>query len=173
MVGVVGESGSGKSVTAIHFIGEGIRQGEPGVILVFEEHPQEYLARAKELGFDLGERRRIPTWSEALRQFIAQEIAGGRFGRPEEIGSVVTDECGRFCVWIPRWEIDWILRFRHIHICLPDIFLRPRLRDLLDDLRQQVPVVRPPRPEPDPHPWLLRDGGQVASGSGEAGLGRY
>lgn len=77
----------------------------------------------------------------------------------EELGSVVTDECGRFCVWIPRWDIDWILRYRHIHFCLPDIFTRPRLRDLLDDLRQQVPPVHPRRPDPDPSPWLLRDGG--------------
>src|SRR5215475_3722174 len=31
----------------------------------------------------------------------------------EEIGSAKTDDCGNFCVWIPRWDIDWILRFRH------------------------------------------------------------
>lgn len=41
--------------------------------------------------------------------------------RREEIATAVTDACGRFCVWIPRWEIDWILRFRREGICLPDI----------------------------------------------------
>lgn len=81
------------------------------------------------------------------------------FSRREEIASVVTDECGRFCVWIPRWEIDWILRFRSERICFPDIFIRPNLRDILDDLRPEVPIVRPPRPMPDPPPFLLRDGG--------------
>ena len=32
--------------------------------------------------------------------------------RREVIATALTDDCGRFCVWIPRWEIDWILRFR-------------------------------------------------------------
>jgi circadian clock protein KaiC len=50
---VVGPSGSGKSVLATQFIAEGIKQGEPGVIAVFEEHPKEYLARARTLGPDL------------------------------------------------------------------------------------------------------------------------
>ena len=26
----------------------------------------------------------------------------------EELTKVVTDECGNFCVWIPRFEIEWI-----------------------------------------------------------------
>lgn len=30
----------------------------------------------------------------------------------ETIGTTVTDECGHFCVWVPRWEIDWILEWR-------------------------------------------------------------
>jgi len=30
--------------------------------------------------------------------------------RREEIATVRTDECGRFCVLVPRWEIDRILR---------------------------------------------------------------
>jgi circadian clock protein KaiC len=52
---VAGPSGSGKTVFATQFIAEGVRQGEPGVIAVFEEHPGEYLSRAKGLGFDLAE----------------------------------------------------------------------------------------------------------------------
>lgn len=55
---VAGPSGTGKSVFAAQFIAEGVRQGEPGVILVFEEHPKEYLRRARGLGFDLEEMAR-------------------------------------------------------------------------------------------------------------------
>jgi len=40
---VVGPSGSGKTMLSAQFILEGIRQGEPGVIAVFEKRPEEYL----------------------------------------------------------------------------------------------------------------------------------
>jgi circadian clock protein KaiC len=50
---VAGPSGTGKSVLTAQFIGTGARQGEPGVIAVFEEHPDEYLRRAASLGIDL------------------------------------------------------------------------------------------------------------------------
>lgn len=52
---VTGPSGSGKSVLATHFIAEGGRRGEPGVLVVFEEHPKEYVHRAEGLGFPLRE----------------------------------------------------------------------------------------------------------------------
>lgn len=48
---VAGPAGSGKSALCTQFIAEGIRQGEPGVIVVFEEHPAEYVSRAE--GLDL------------------------------------------------------------------------------------------------------------------------
>jgi circadian clock protein KaiC len=51
---VSGPSGSGKSVLATQFIAEGIRRGEPGVIAVFEERPQEYVGRADKFSLDLG-----------------------------------------------------------------------------------------------------------------------
>jgi KaiC/GvpD/RAD55 family RecA-like ATPase len=35
------------------FIAEGIRQGEPGIVAVFEERPQAYAERAASLGLDL------------------------------------------------------------------------------------------------------------------------
>ena len=41
-----GPAGSGKSTVATQFIAEGLRQGENGVIAVFEEYPEDYLARA-------------------------------------------------------------------------------------------------------------------------------
>jgi circadian clock protein KaiC len=50
---ITGPSGAGKTILATQFIAEGVAQGEPAVIAVFEEHPQEYLDRAKGLGFDL------------------------------------------------------------------------------------------------------------------------
>jgi circadian clock protein KaiC len=50
---VAGPSGSGKSVLATQFIAEGIRKGQNGVIAVFEERPEEYVARSEQLGMDL------------------------------------------------------------------------------------------------------------------------
>jgi circadian clock protein KaiC len=50
---VAGASGTGKSILARQFISEGIRQGDPGIVVVFEERPQEYAERASSFGLDL------------------------------------------------------------------------------------------------------------------------
>ncbi len=50
---VAGSSGTGKSVLAAQFIAAGIRQGEPGIVAVFEERPEEYAGRASSFGLDL------------------------------------------------------------------------------------------------------------------------
>ncbi|HEY3190320.1 MAG TPA: ATPase domain-containing protein, partial [Solirubrobacteraceae bacterium] len=50
---VAGPAGSGKSALATQFVAEGLKNGEPGLIAVFEERPEEYMARAKTLGPDL------------------------------------------------------------------------------------------------------------------------
>ncbi len=50
---LAGPSGSGKSVLASQFIDEGLKQGEPGVIAIFEELPAAYIQRAAKLGIDL------------------------------------------------------------------------------------------------------------------------
>jgi circadian clock protein KaiC len=50
---ITGASGTGKSVLATQFIAEGIRQGEPGIVAVFEERPQAYTDRAGSFGLDL------------------------------------------------------------------------------------------------------------------------
>jgi circadian clock protein KaiC len=50
---VTGPTGSGKTILATQFIAEGVRTGDPGVVAVFEEHPQSYVARARSLGIDL------------------------------------------------------------------------------------------------------------------------
>ncbi len=49
---IAGPSGSGKSVFATQFIAEGLRRGEPGIIAIFEERPEEYAGRAATLGMD-------------------------------------------------------------------------------------------------------------------------
>jgi circadian clock protein KaiC len=41
---VVGPSGSGKTILTTQFIRQGIEEGEPGVIAVFEKRPEEYLS---------------------------------------------------------------------------------------------------------------------------------
>jgi circadian clock protein KaiC len=43
---LTGPAGSGKSTVATQFIVAGLEKGETGVIAVFEEYPEEYLARA-------------------------------------------------------------------------------------------------------------------------------
>ncbi len=47
---VAGPSGAGKTVFGTQFVAEGVARGEPGIIAVFEEHPQEYIRRARSLG---------------------------------------------------------------------------------------------------------------------------
>ena len=43
---LTGPAGSGKSTVATQFVVAGLAEGETGVIAVFEEYPEEYLARA-------------------------------------------------------------------------------------------------------------------------------
>ncbi len=50
---VAGSSGTGKSLLGTKFIVEGIGQGEPGIVAMFEERPEEYAQRAASFGLDL------------------------------------------------------------------------------------------------------------------------
>jgi circadian clock protein KaiC len=50
---IAGSSGTGKSLLATQFIAAGLRAGEPGLVAVFEERPQEYAERASVFGLDL------------------------------------------------------------------------------------------------------------------------
>src|SRR6266567_9197985 len=50
---VAGPAGSGKSSLAIQFLVEGVQQGEPGVLAMFEETPRKYLEQATGFGIDL------------------------------------------------------------------------------------------------------------------------
>ncbi|CAN5603142.1 ATPase domain-containing protein [soil metagenome] len=51
---LAGPSGSGKSTLGTHFIAAGLAKGEPGIVAVFEELPEEYADRAAKLGMDMG-----------------------------------------------------------------------------------------------------------------------
>jgi circadian clock protein KaiC len=50
---VAGPSGTGKSALATQFVAEGLRQGEPGIMAIFEERPDGYLQRAGAFGLRL------------------------------------------------------------------------------------------------------------------------
>jgi circadian clock protein KaiC len=50
---VAGPSGTGKSVLATQFIAEGLRNGEPGIMAIFEERPDGYTRRADTFGLEL------------------------------------------------------------------------------------------------------------------------
>jgi circadian clock protein KaiC len=52
---LAGPAGSGKTTFATQFVAEGLRVGESVVIVVFEEYPEEYLARAKARNQDMQE----------------------------------------------------------------------------------------------------------------------
>lgn len=78
----------------------------------------------------------------------------------EEIAATVTDECGNFCVWVPRWDIDRLLRWRKERICLPEVF-KPNLGDLV------AIVDRPPLPDPPIDIDVLRSFGGLGAGVAE------
>jgi circadian clock protein KaiC len=52
---IAGPAGSGKTTFATQFAFEGLRVGESVVIAVFEEYPEEYLARTRARGYDIEE----------------------------------------------------------------------------------------------------------------------
>jgi circadian clock protein KaiC len=58
---LAGPSGSGKSVLGTHFIAEGLRQNEPGMVAIFAEIPAEYAQRAATFGFDFDTPRKDGT----------------------------------------------------------------------------------------------------------------
>jgi circadian clock protein KaiC len=50
---VAGPSGTGKSALATQFVAEGLRNGEPGIMAIFEERPLGYTQRASTFGLKL------------------------------------------------------------------------------------------------------------------------
>ncbi len=68
----------------------------------------------------------------------------------EKLTSVVTDACGEFCFWVPRFDIDWIVRWRAERVCFPEFFVKPSLAKLIGELLQKQPIgpVDPNPPDP-------------------------
>lgn len=56
---LAGPAGSGKTTFATQFVAEGLRRGEHVVVVVFEEYPEEYLARARSFDIDLEKEVRL------------------------------------------------------------------------------------------------------------------
>jgi circadian clock protein KaiC len=55
---LAGPSGSGKSTIGMQFIDEGLKQGENGIVAIFEELPAEHVHRAKMFGIDFDKPQR-------------------------------------------------------------------------------------------------------------------
>jgi hypothetical protein len=83
--------------------------------------------------------------------------------RREVIATVKTDKCGNFCVYVPRWDIDWILRWRLERICFPVIFERPSVSDLLEKLVAPQAVSSSPKAGVDLGSLLQLDRGRLLS----------
>ncbi len=52
---VMGGPGSGKTIFGLHFLAEGVRSGEPGIFVAFEESADRILANADGFGFGLAQ----------------------------------------------------------------------------------------------------------------------
>ncbi|WP_094226585.1 hypothetical protein [Methanolobus psychrotolerans] len=80
--------------------------------------------------------------------------------RKEEIATVKTDECGYFCVNIPYFDIDAVLRWRLRYRCLWDILRRPTVLEAIDmgvkpDIRYYPELKALPemKVKPRPQSW--------------------
>ena len=51
---ILGTPGAGRTVTGLHFIVEGARRGESGLIVSFHETPARLISKAETIGLDLG-----------------------------------------------------------------------------------------------------------------------
>jgi hypothetical protein len=79
--------------------------------------------------------------------------------RREVVATATTDECGRFCVWVPRLDIDWVVRWRLRRKC-GVVFAKPTVADLIERAERTFEVDRPfPVPEPGPDPVRLLKSG--------------
>jgi circadian clock protein KaiC len=62
---VAGRPGTGKKIFGLQFIHQGLQNGEPGLIITFEDSPHQLLMDAKRMGWDLG-----PYMEKGLLRFI-------------------------------------------------------------------------------------------------------
>ncbi len=68
------------------------------------------------------------------------------FCETEVVAQTTTDACGNFCIWVPRFEIEWILRFRLERICYLQLFNKPTVGSVLQYL-QCNPIGPDPAPD--------------------------
>jgi hypothetical protein len=68
----------------------------------------------------------------------------------EVIAETTTDACGNFCIWVPRFVIEWILRFRIERICYPLLYTKPTIASVLAWL-----LGHPIGPDPGPEDGVV------------------
>ena len=68
------------------------------------------------------------------------------FCHTQEVAQTTTDPCGNFCIWVPRFIIEWILRFRIERICYLQLFAKPTVASIIAYL-QGHPIGPDPGPE--------------------------
>lgn len=59
VVAVVGSFGTGKTILGIHFVYEGLKNGENCIIISFDEDEESILKNAKSVGMDLGKFKNV------------------------------------------------------------------------------------------------------------------
>ena len=59
--------------------------------------------------------------------------------KTEVVAQTTTDACGHFCIWVPRFEIEWILRWRLERVCYLEAFAKPTVSDVLANLQGGPP----------------------------------
>jgi hypothetical protein len=62
------------------------------------------------------------------------------------VATVTTDPCGNFCVWVPSFMVEWILRFRRERVCYLELFNKPTVANVIAYL-QGNPIGPDPGPE--------------------------
>ncbi len=75
---VKGPPGSGKTTLGLHFLAEGVKEGENGLLVTFEHFPEQLYRDASSIGFDLekwekeGKVRVMFTSPEAFQTFLME-----------------------------------------------------------------------------------------------------
>ena len=84
----------------------------------------------------------------------------------EVVGQTTTDACGNFCIWVPRFIVEWILRFRLEKICYLQLFNKPTVANVIGYLQGN-----PPGPDPGPEVTALLTPGSALYTKAEQLLG--
>jgi len=122
---LAGGSGVGKTLTALHFICEGVREGEPGIYVTFQETMGHLNSSAKKFGWDLEEMER----SKLLKVIYSSPVEMSVDQHTELIRNVAAD------IGAKRLVIDSL---SDIEIATPDkIRYRDYVYSLVSHFRAQ------------------------------------